>query len=258
MRIHRLRTVYMAVLAALSLLACTAPSANAALALTLKRIGALMGGTYLEVGTKETVTGEREGTAIMTVPSKSVEFRCEKGALSEAFLENIEPKAGEVIATGSGKTTLSECRVFDEKTKAELVACTKEFNAHNNEGKPFSKAKITAYLHHHVSETGTVKDRLLALAGPVSGSQFTTIEFGGTCSLPEEVEIKGEVVGEILGFTDAVKVKASVDSGSTEGKEINELIAITPLKFGANPAYIKGQGYLTLTGKNLGKAWGGM
>jgi hypothetical protein len=55
---------------------------------------------------------------------------------------------------------------------------------------------------------------------------------------------------------DAVKMKGVVDTGGS-GKQLQEA-AKAKLLFGANEAFIKGNGYVELTGAGKGSVWGVM
>ena len=281
MRTYGLKAIGLSLMAVIGLMALTA-TAQAAEELTLKsrHLGILLNsGTVLSAGTTTGVTGKQVGTVILKVPGKNSEIRCERGAITEASVENetdtkknpegeelTEASESKLAAMGKGKVEFSKCKVFAESTGTELVACTKAFNKNNAEFKevegvreaaPSAKVLILTFLHSHQSTTaGEVLEhdisivRLTPLGG---GTLFTKLIFGETCSLPENVEVKGSVATEIP-TTDAVKQKVNFDGASATGKAVAK-DAKTKLSFGANEAFLKGEIELELAG---GPNWGVM
>lgn len=263
-------------LAAIVLMALTA-TAQAAEELVLKRrhLAWLIGGTFQTNGTARTATGTQVGTAILKIPAKNAEIRCEKGSTSEASIENeadtkknpegeelSEASSSGQSAMGKGKIQFSKCKVFDEKAGTELAACTKAFNENNvekigSEAAPSAKVLILFFLHFHKSTiAGEVLEKhmwLVRLTPLGGGTLFTKLKFGGTCSLPENVEVTGSVTTEVPS-TDAVIQTVKFDTATAEGKLWSKE-ANTLLKFGANEAFIKGEIEAQLEGA---PSWGVM
>ena len=156
---------------------------------------------------------------------------------------------------GSGRLGFSKCKVFTESTGVELAACTKAFNENNGEktggeATPSAKVLALAFLHFHKSTiAGEVLEhhyyigRLTPLGG---GVLFTKLTFGGTCSLPENVEVKGSLATEIPK-TEAKVQTVNFDTATAAGKVVTK-DAKTKLSFGANEAFIKGTIELELEG----------
>jgi len=92
MRTNGLKILGLAMMVALGLMAFSAVGAQAAL--VLRHTAILLNATekeagkVLEAGKPKEATGEQEGTAILKIPAKNSEIRCEKGAVSEASVEN--------------------------------------------------------------------------------------------------------------------------------------------------------------------------
>jgi hypothetical protein len=241
---HELGALGPIILTALAIAALTASVAQAEIkpALYLRESGTLL-------TEKETVAGGVEGTGTFSIPAKNTEINCAKGTESAGVIEN----RGKVEGVGTGTFTFSECTVLNFKTKEELKACTTEFNAHNEKGNLKIATEKTSILLHAVGEEG-LAHRVWLNIHPPKGSTFTTLEFGGTCSLPEKVEVTGSFAVEVPN-EDAVKLKTIIDTESEAGKKLQEL-AEAKLSFGASPAYIKAKAFVELTGAHAGAPWG--
>jgi hypothetical protein len=277
MRTHGLKAIGLTLLAAIGMMAFTA-SAQAAEELTLKsrHLAILLNsGTFLKTETVTTATGKQIGTAILKIPGKNSEIRCETGTVSEASAENEtdtkKNPAGEELkeisasgtsAMGKGKIQFSKCKVFSESAGTELAACTKAFNENNpekigSEAAPSAKVLVLFFLHLHKSTiAGEVLEHHIWIVRltPLAGTAFTTLKFGGTCALPEKVEVTGSASTEVPQ-TDAVIQKASFDGASAAGKAVSK-DANTKLNFGANEAFIKGEIEVEL--QTGGVPWGVM
>jgi hypothetical protein len=271
-------------MAAIGLMAFSA-TAQAAEELTLRsrHLAILLNsGTFLKTGTVTGASGTQVGTAILKIPGKNSEIRCEKGATTEASVENeadtkknpegeelTEASSNGQSAMGKGKIEFSKCKVFEESTGKELTACTTAFNANNPEFKevegkreatPSAKVLLLLFLHFHKSTiAGEVLEhhiwivRLTPLGAVTFPATFTTLKFGGTCSLPETVKVTGNAATEVSN-TDAVIQKGVFDTASAAGKAIAK-DAKTKLNFGANEAFLKGEIEVELAG---GVTWGSM
>jgi hypothetical protein len=228
----------------LALLGCTAAAAQAE---TIKKPGVYLFNNGTPFTKSETVKGGLEGTGIFSIPAKSTEIRCTKGVETEGVIENREGSVG----VGTGKFTFSGCTVFNSKTKEELAACTKELNNHNANGELAAHGEKLTFLEK-TSEYHT----LILVSHPPPGEAFITIEFGGTCALPEKVEVKGSFAVEIPS-EDAVKLTISVDTGSAAGKELQER-AEAKLSFGSSEAFLQAKDFVELSGIHAGAPWGVM
>jgi hypothetical protein len=258
-------------MAVIGLMACTA-TAQAAEELTLRsrHLAILLNsGTYLPVAVVQGASGGQIGTVILKIPAKNSEIRCEKGTTAEAHAKNdfdtkvnpegeslTEESASESSAMGEAKVEFSKCKVFTESTGKELTACTTEFNKNNPA--PFARVLILTFLHFHKStiftevlEHDIYIMRLTPLGG---GTLFTTLKFGGTCSLPETIKVEGSVATEIP-ITDAKVQKVKFDGASAAGKAVTKE-AKTKLSFGASEAFVKGEFEIGL--QTEGAPWGVM
>jgi hypothetical protein len=278
MRKHGLRAVGLALMAALGMMAFSATAAQASvLELDLYHLCYLLGGTVIpcEEGMEEKVTGEQESTeGILKIPAKNSEIRCLKGKVLGANIKNNADVAeGErkqaplkLTAEGKGEIEFFECKVFEISTGKELAACTKVFNEKNKNGAgvaghPVAKFDYLFLLHRHFStipgeELNTHYALWIALSE--GENPFVTLEFGGTCALPEKAKVSGRVAAKILNpETMETKLKAEFDSESTEGKFYNGLPVVNgKLLFGANESFIKGKAFAELAGAQAGKTWG--
>lgn len=268
MRTYRLRIVVLPLMAAIGLMTFAA-TAQAAEELTLisRHLAILLRvengekeieNPFLEIINRPKASAAQVGSAILKIPSKNSEIRCEKATSSEGEVGNefdtkLNPAGEELTAESESKLSamgqikiqFSKCKVFAENG-AEIGACTKAFNEKNPEkieleAAPSIKALILTFLHFHKSTIlGEVLEhhiyivRLTPLGG---GTLFTTLKFGGTCALPEIAKITGSAATETSN-TDAVKQAVSFDGATTAGQAVSK-DAKTKLFFGANEAFIK-------------------
>ena len=90
---------------------------------------------------------------------------------------------------------------------------------------------------------------------------FTTITFGGTCSLPEKVNLSGAIAVK-LPSEDAIKpvlkVKTFEIAGGTIKRSLEQELLGAILKFGANEAFYENEVELELTGSGASLKWGAM
>ncbi len=269
MRTHGLKAICLSLMAAIGLMAFTATAQAAELELRSRHQAILLNsGTFLKTGTVTPAVGKQLGTFILRIPGKNTELRCEIGTVSEASAENetdtkknpageelTEASSSGLSAMGKGKIQFSKCKVFVESTGLENAACTKAFNENNgekigSEAAPSAKVLVLFLLHFHRSTiAGEVLEHHVWIVRdtPLAGTAFTTLKFGGTCSLPEKVEITGSVATEVP-TTDAAVQTVKFDGASAAGKAVTK-DAKTLLKFGANEAFIKGEIELELAGK---------
>lgn len=278
MKRHGLRALGLAFMATLALMAFGAAAAQATL--ILRHTAILLNATekeagkVLEAGKAKTATGALEGTAILKVPSKSLELRCQEGAVSEVSIENESdtkknPEGKELLsasesglaAMGKGKVEFSKCGVFI--AGVESAACTKAFNEHNKNAKGeggHPSAKFLALTLLHFKEVGNLTTHfLLVRITPLSGpaEPFTVLEFGGTCSMPEKLIIGGSLAGEVsfpMPYIDGKTVSIKFESESAFGKELNTNAEAKMLQ-GANEAFITSKDSAEIVGV---EKWGVM
>lgn len=276
MRTHGLKAICLSLMAAIGLMAFTATAQAAELELRSRHQAILLNsGTFLKTGTVTPAVGKQLGTFILRIPGKNTELRCEIGTVSEASAENetdtkknpageelTEASSSGLSAMGKGKIQFSKCKVFVESTGLENAACTKAFNENNgekigSEAAPSAKVLLLFLLHFHKSTIAPVLESLrwLVRLSPHAGFPFTKLKFGGTCSLPEKVEVTGNAT-TLVPTTDATKQKVKFDTGTAEGQTWNSE-AEAKLKFGANEAFIKGEVEVELLAIG-GATWGVM
>ncbi len=276
MRTHGRKALGLVLMAALGLMAF---SATAQAALSSRHTAILLGGTYLKAGESKTLTGRQtSATGVLSIPAKNTEIVCKKGEVVEATAKNEtdtkKNPEGKELTEGSlsglqgmseGVVEFSECVVNTlklnekgEKTELkESAPCTKAFNEKNKNpggvaGRPRASGLILTYLH--LSATGV--HTLIVRVTQLVGKPFSTLEFGGTCSLPEKVEVTGSIAGEISSGSevDVKEVPVNIESETAKGKAVSA-IAETKLNFGASEAFLEGKAVAELTGV---ASWGVM
>lgn len=277
MRTHGLKILGLAVMAALGLMAFTATSALAANLNVIDEPETGEAGFFLSEGverpkglTTETISGTA-GPGKLLIPAKNAEIACENAFLETgAFIENEYEnwKTGVMKKGGHGHGTVLflNCKVWEINAAAELVkeltACTNALPALAAEPTNHHiTAKGLLLLKRHEGSTYVVAEPLVnskagAEANEKLTSAFTTLKFGGTCSLPETVNITGGVVAK-ASATDSVTQVLNVDTFSAAGKTEQTLLG-AKLKFGASEAFIQGEAKATLSGAGAGLNWGAM
>ncbi len=255
---HGLKTLGLALVAALALMAFMAAAASAA-SLTLGdefysgEAGKWLinSGTEFPTGlTTVTVKGKQIGSSKFLIPSKSVEIVCAEGELTstsasneyENFKTATMGKGGAVSGTAvAKKCKVQEINAAGELTGKELATCTKALNG----GTETVEAAGLGLLKKHEGVTygilvPKVTSKATAEAAEALTAAYTTIKFGGTCTLPEIVTITGSAV-EKVPVADTAKPVSSVDTFSAAGKALQALLG-AKLKFGTNEAFIQGEG----------------
>ena len=260
MRKHGLRGLGLALVAALALMAFGASAAQATLTpgFWLLKTGTKLAGT-------ETVSGETTETGILKVEAKNTEIRCEVGKITEGSIDNsteaeLEGKKG-LIGHGLAIILFLNCHVFELSTGLINKACDEALGGPmevgESEASLLAKRHITAHVlvlvHRH---TNGLTYLIFEPAINLPGKPFTTLIFGGECSLPEKVEITGKVA-VAAPVADAVKPALAIDTGNEPGKALQTLLG-AGLNFGKSPATIKGNGFVELTGANKGVVFGAM
>jgi hypothetical protein len=250
--------------------------ASAALAVSLElgdkfysgeaAIGLINSGTEFPTGlTTQEAKGTQIGSARFLIPAKSVEIVCAKGELTSAVAGNEYENfiTGTMNKGGYGKGTAraKECKVQEINpttgvlTGKELVNCVP--NSATTPGEVTAQGLGFVKRHEGLAYgvlVPQVTSKAQAEANEALTSAFTTITFGELCALPSPVKITGSV-GEAAPAADAIKPKRAADTFSAAGKAIQALLG-TKLKFGANEAYVQGEGEAELVGKNV--PWGAM
>lgn len=269
MRKHGLRIMGLALMAAAGLMAF---SASIALAVNLNlgdefysgeaAVGLINSGTEFPTGlTTQEAKGMQIGSARLLIPGKGVEIVCAKGELTSAVggneYENF--KTGTMNKGGYGKGTAraKECTVQEINAEGKLTGKELKSCVPNGTGEVTAQGLGLVKRHEGLTYgilVPLVTSKATAEANEALTSSFTTITFGELCSLPPIVKITGSV-GEAAPTTDAIKPKRSADTFSAAGKAIQTLLG-TKLKFGANEAFVQGEGEAELVGKNV--PWGAM
>jgi len=282
MRKQASRVIGMALMVA-GLMALTASAAQAANLNLIDEPGStgepgffLSGGVERPTGlTHETVNGSlvTSTTAALLIPAKAAEITCGGLEVSEAFIENEYEDfiAGAMKKGGHGHATLlfSSCKVnkINATTGAlegELTKCTEELNKETSLGSPLNHhvtAKTLVLVRRHEGVTYLLFEPLINSKATAEEAKaltlpFSTVKFGGTCALPEKVNITGGVAVKAPA-ADENKPLLNVETFSTAGKETQALLG-AKLKFGANEAFIKGEARIELTGTGSKLSWGAM
>jgi hypothetical protein len=282
MRKHGLKSLGPAVMAALGLLAFSASAASAAELNVIMEPATSVPGFFLaNTGTErptglthETIGGTGPGGRFI-IPAKSAEIDCpEWTSLTAPFLEDeyedwMIPgmkKGGH----GSGEVAMSSCKVFATNAEgvkgAELAACSSALNGGTH--KITAKALFRVVRHEGASFSTYVvlepeiTSKASAEANIALTSKFTTITFGGTCSLPATIEIHGGVVAKAPA-ADAVKPELSAKTWEVSaGKAVlsaEQKLLGAQLTFGANPAFAEANNIKAeLTGTGSALPWGAM
>lgn len=226
-----------------------------------------------EVPNKETVSGTQIGSGKLLIPAKSAEVTCAKGKVISGFIQNeyldyllTPPNDIKEGGHGHGTVLFEECEVNSINAAGELTGkltkCTEELNkASSPEGKHHVTASGLILLRVHENVTYIVVEPLIASkADDESAAKlelpFTTLTFGGTCSLPGTVQVKGGAAATVPK-TDSNKPKVKVDTFSAAGKAEQTLLGLQ-LTFGASPAFIAAEAEVELTGAEKAASWGGM
>ena len=221
--------------------------------------------------TTESVSGKLLGERRLLVPSKSAEIVCSEAEVTEGFAaneyENYKTGTMQKGGYGFGAGLLKGCRVFQINPttgvlEVELKKCTEELDKGTSPvGQHHITLKGSGFLKRHEGKTygiseGFINSKATAEQAEALTLPYATVTFGGTCSLPEKVTLTGSVAGE-APLKDAIKPIQSVDTFSKAGKELQALLGAR-LKFGANEAFISGEGQAELTGSGAGLSWGAM
>jgi hypothetical protein len=233
MKLHKLKTLGLLMLAVLGVMAVASTAAQAEFLLE--------GKTFAEAKvTKETVTGGQKTPTKISVPALGVTYQCESGTIPEGFVE--------VGGLDLHRTVWSNCHLLDSKG-VEIKACTVDEIA----------ANFTSLLLRH---EGRLYDVLFPESGAKPTTLITTIlNLGAECPLPKELKFTGII--PLLFGPDAVAVTDT--SVTTTEEESLKKLTVTHLglmwKFGmnvgVNPAFLSYSGTTSLSGANKGKKWGG-
>jgi hypothetical protein len=227
----------------------------------------LSGGTERPTGlTKETIAEKVTGIRIL-IPGKASEIVCEEGKITEGFIENEYESytTGTMKKGGHGHKIVIYlgCKVFKINLttgalEGELSKCTEELNKAS--GNKLTFIYLILIKVHFPDVYWLLLPLYITKAQEEEAEKltlpFTTLKFGGTCSLPETVKITGSLAIKAPSV-DANKSKVSVNTFSAAGKEEQALLG-TKLKFGASEAFVAGEGEIELTGTGKALSWGVM
>lgn len=264
---YGLKALGLAVMAVLGLMAFSASSALAANLNVIDEPETSIPGFFLiNNGTErplglvhETIAAEGPGGRLI-IPAKASEIDCTHGELTgspfiENEYENFLTAAMKKGGHGSGEAKFTECKVFSTSEAgvkgAELAACTSVLNGGTKT--VTAKGLLRVVRHPEIIETKEVKKAFVVLEPQIASkanaeankaltSAFTTLTFGGTCSLPEKVNVTGGIVARAPD-TDFLEPELSVKSWEVSGtKAVNsaeQALLGAKLKFGASEAFLE-------------------
>ena len=285
MRKHGLKVLVLTVMAALGLMAFSATSAFAANLNVIDEPETGEAGFFLTGNgtqgptglTHETVGGVA-GPGKLLIPAKAAEIACEEARVvknatgEEAFIENesenwLKPGSANMKKGGHGHGTVLflGCKVFkinaEGTLEGELASCTSALPTLEGSSNHHVTAEGLILVKRHEGKTYIVVEPLVASEAKAKEnaaltSAFTTLKFGGTCSLPETVKITGGIAVEAPS-TDSNKPVLNVNTFSAAGKTEQALLG-AKLKFGASEAFIVGEAKAELTGTGAALSWGAM
>lgn len=227
-------------------------------------------GTERPTGLATETIGEKIGTVRLLIPAKSAEIDCEEGKLTEGFVENEHESwiSGAMKKGAHGHKTVLflGCRVFSSNAKgekgAELKSCTEALNTGSSlPASHHITIKSLIFIWRHPPFVYFLLLPLIASKAQAEEAKaltlpFTTLTFGGTCSLPATANLRGSIAIQAPS-ADAVKPKLSVNTFSAEGKAVQTELG-AKFSFGANEAFVSGEGELELTGSGASLEWGVM
>lgn len=282
MRKHGLKALVLTVMAALGLMAFSASSALAANLNIIDEpetteVGKFLikSGTENPTGlTTETIAGTSTKEGRLLIPGKSSEIDCASGKLTSGVVaneyENFKTATMKKGGHGKGTVLFENCKVF--KTTAEgikgeeIAACTNVLNGATSPHNVTAKGLLRVAKHEGATYL-VVEPEITSKANAEENekltSAFTTLKFGGTCSLPESVKVTGGIVAKpaaadankpVIALVKTWEVAAGVAKRSTE-----QVLLGAILKFGANEAFIEAKEIVTeLTGAGNALLWGAM
>jgi hypothetical protein len=281
MRKHGLKALALTVMAALGLMAFSASSALAANLNVIMEPSTSIPGLFLVKGatsptalTHEEIEASGPGGRLI-IPAKSSEIDCTAGSLTGSpFIENeyedfslAKMKAG---GHGSGEATFTGCEVFATNAEgvkgAKLAACTTALNGGTGTVVAKGLLRVVKHPEGEVNKAFVVLEPQIASkanaeANVALTSAFTTLTFGGTCSLPATVEIHGGIVARAPD-TDKLVPELSVKSWEVSaGKAVlstEQALLGAQLTFGASPAFIEAKEIKAKLKVNKTAEWGAM
>jgi len=213
MRKHLSKTIGLALLAALSLMAFAVASAQA---------GEIQVGGTAALATGTSVSGEQIGSGTLLVKALSIEILCETGTA-----------AGKVISgplgTAEATLTFSKCKVFPINAAGELTS--KEALPCIVEEPIVAKGSGEVVLH---------EGRSYLLAKSAEGVPFTIIKFSGAeCTLPLKNEVKGTQAIKVV--TGDLNVGVAVVEPELEATDAIQELLKAELLFGKNKSFLIGK-----------------
>ncbi len=183
------------------------------------------GKTFKELGIKsESINGSLEGFLKLLILKLNVIIECTGGTV-----ENITMLP---LGEGHGKLTSAECKALDHE--GNELPCT----SHS----PITAGGRALLISHN--------GKIYGLLEPESGTTFMVKKWlGEFCTLPQEANLKGSVVGEI-GQSDLLTHLINAEPGTLA------LFPSSTLFYGSHVIHVTGSVTAALTGVNAGKKWG--
>ncbi len=232
LRKHGLKALGLTFLAALALMAITAPGASA----TAGKF--LVGGV---TNLNASATGEIDTLGVLDVPAINLEIDCtaftvENGTiLAEAGIGHAKLLYKSCLAYGTSPSLslLSGCEIYP--TAADRTAGT-------NKGDITAEALLLVLLH-----TGASGSKTVVKAEPKEGSELFSKVFFKNCPSGASADIKGAVT--LLFNTTGDQVRHLVQEATGSFK-------LDQLLYGANNANILGSVWVELLAPHNGTSWG--
>jgi hypothetical protein len=277
MRTHGLKVLGLVLVAALGLMALMASSALAVnLNLGDEFYSGEAGKWLVSTGVENPpglvtrgVAGKQINSSRLLILGKSVEIVCAKGEITTALVENEYENFKTAVMKQGGHAEASlqfkECKVQEINaagtlTGIELKKCTEELNKATTPGQIGASVLVLVKKHEtttYLVIVPIVLGKASAEADEALTAAFTTIKFGGICTLPETIKVTGSLASPTpTPVADALKPILKLDSFSAAGKAEQTLLG-AKLKFGANEAFVQGEGEVELP-TNPGVPWGAM
>lgn len=238
-RMHGIEVVALCLLTSFSLMAFSAVAAQAAVQ---KDGDWLIGSPSKAITTTQTVKGAIDVLIKDLVAKKDLSLDCPKATVKSMTLS---PLSG-TESKGSAEFLFEECTALSIETGAELP-CHVLLAGGAGESKLHVtvNASLVVVLDHGVSPAEAY---ILASGAPLARILFTDIA-PKFCPLPEEVELKGSVLFELLSGTNSVQL-------IKEAPAVKQAKYGDSLLFGVNPATLDGSMGLEITAPIAGVPWG--
>jgi hypothetical protein len=239
MRKHALRAFGLCLMAALSLMAFAAVSAQAETGATWD-----VNGVALPAGLEPTVKGAIEnktGTLLTKIAGAEVEILCTTGETKEFKLKPNGTALGLITFTGCltrlNKVLSKDCVPLDKGVAGTILTLELE----------------GLIVLHLVTPNGTAEPLVRLIPDPPGSNAFAHIEFGEFCSLPEEI-----LIGGTYFLKDCKNLfKTSLKVHLVDEHSLTHIWAISDTP--EHAAHIDGSVELELSGeKHVGLNWSGL